>query len=256
MFNLSRVAGPALAGLLIGTVGFAGAYAFDLATFGASLVAIWLLPRLPKIEDAESVSLRSILDGFRLVVREPALLGIFTVDTVAMIFGMPSALFPAFGEALGGGASTVGLLYAAPSAGALRCVGLFGLDDARSQARARRLRRGRGVGGRDRCVRVRDEHSARAPDARVRRRRRLRQRGAALDDPAPGDARLDARTPLGDRARAGRGNAGARQPRGRPARVAGGDPRVRRLGRRSLRASGRRSSRFALPAFRRYEKPA
>ena len=65
------------------------------------------------------MSLRSILDGFRLVVREPALLGIFTVDTVAMIFGMPSALFPAFGEALGGGASTVGLLYAAPSAGAL-----------------------------------------------------------------------------------------------------------------------------------------
>jgi MFS family permease len=119
VFNLSRVAGPALAGLLIGTVGFAGAYGFDLATFGASLVAIWLLPRLPKIEDAESVSLRSILDGFRLVVREPALLGIFTVDTVAMIFGMPSALFPAFGEALGGGASTVGLLYAAPSAGAL-----------------------------------------------------------------------------------------------------------------------------------------
>lgn len=118
VFNLSRVAGPALAGVLIGTVGFAGAYAFDLATFGASLVAIWLLPRLPKIEDAEKVSLRSILDGFRLVKREHALLGIFTVDTVAMIFGMPSALFPAFGEELGGGASTVGLLYAAPSAGA------------------------------------------------------------------------------------------------------------------------------------------
>jgi MFS family permease len=118
VFNLSRVAGPALAGVLIATVGFGGAYAFDLATFGASLVAIWLLPRLPKIEDAESPSLRSILEGFRLVRREPALLGIFTVDTVAMIFGMPSALFPAFGEALGGGASTVGLLYAAPSAGA------------------------------------------------------------------------------------------------------------------------------------------
>ena len=119
VFNLSRVAGPALAGLLIAVLGYAGAYAFDLATFGASLVSIWLLPRLPRIEDAESPSLRSILDGFRLVKREPALLGIFTVDTVAMIFGMPSALFPAFGDALGGGAGTTGLLYAAPSAGAL-----------------------------------------------------------------------------------------------------------------------------------------
>jgi MFS family permease len=119
VFNLSRVAGPALAGLLIAVVGYAGAYAFDLATFGASLVSIWLLPRLPRIEDAESPSLRSILEGFRLIKREPALLGIFTVDTVAMIFGMPSALFPAFGDALGGGAGTTGLLYAAPSAGAL-----------------------------------------------------------------------------------------------------------------------------------------
>jgi MFS family permease len=119
VFNLSRVAGPALAGILIASLGFAGAYAVDLATFASSLVAIWLLPRLPKIEEAESPSLRSIAEGFRLVRREPALLGIFSVDTVAMIFGMPSALFPAFAEDLGGGAETTGLLYAAPSAGAL-----------------------------------------------------------------------------------------------------------------------------------------
>jgi len=119
VFNLARVAGPALAGGLIATLGFAGAYAVDLGTFGASLVAIWLLPRLPLIEGAERPSLRSIGDGFRLVRREPALLGIFSVDTVAMLFGMPSALFPAFGEELGGGPGTVGLLYAAPSAGAL-----------------------------------------------------------------------------------------------------------------------------------------
>jgi MFS family permease len=46
------------------------------------------------------------------------LLGIFVVDSVAMIFGMPRALFPAFAEQLGGGA-VLGLLYAAPFAGAL-----------------------------------------------------------------------------------------------------------------------------------------
>ena len=119
VFNLSRVAGPALAGGLIATLGFAGAYAVDLATFAASLVAIWLLPRFPRIEGADPPSLRAIGDGFRLVRREPALLGIFSVDTVAMLFGMPSALFPAFAEELGGGPGTTGLLYAAPSAGAL-----------------------------------------------------------------------------------------------------------------------------------------
>jgi len=35
-----------------------------------------------------------------------------------MIFGMPEALFPAFGEHLGGGARTVGFLYAGPWIGA------------------------------------------------------------------------------------------------------------------------------------------
>ena len=119
IFNLARVGGPALAGVLIAWVGLAATYTVDLATFGASLVAIWLLPRMPPAHDAERASLRTIVEGFRFVRSRPVLLGIFAVDTNAMVFGMPSALFPAVGDQLGGGAQTVGLLYAAPSAGAL-----------------------------------------------------------------------------------------------------------------------------------------
>jgi MFS family permease len=45
--------------------------------------------------------------------------GGFLVDINAMVFGMPRALFPQLGtELFGGGAGTVGLLYAAPAAGA------------------------------------------------------------------------------------------------------------------------------------------
>ena len=48
------------------------------------------------------------------------MLGIFAVDASAMVFGMPSALFPAIAlHRLGGNAATVGYLYAAPYAGAL-----------------------------------------------------------------------------------------------------------------------------------------
>jgi MFS family permease len=118
VFTLARVAGPALGGLLIGVLGFAGAYAIDLGTFAASLLAIWLLPPAPPAPDAERASLRSILDGFRYIRRRKVLLGIFVVDTNAMIFGMPKALFPALAERLGGGAGSVGLLYAATSTGA------------------------------------------------------------------------------------------------------------------------------------------
>jgi MFS family permease len=119
VFTLARVAGPVMAGVLITVVGLAGAYAIDIATFAASLVAIWLLPPVPPAPDADRPSLQSILDGFRYVKRRRELLGIFLVDTNAMIFGMPRALFPAFAERLGGGAGILGLLYAAPFAGAL-----------------------------------------------------------------------------------------------------------------------------------------
>jgi MFS family permease len=118
VFTLARVAGPVMGGGLIAAVGLAGAYAVDLATFAASLLAIWLLPAMPPAPDADRPSLRSIADGFRYVVSKKVLLGIFLVDTNVMIFGMPRALFPAFAEKLGGGPGVLGLFYAATSAGA------------------------------------------------------------------------------------------------------------------------------------------
>jgi MFS family permease len=116
--NFNAVAGPAAGGLVIAGIGFTGTYILDVASFAASLVSIWLLPTLPPAHDAEAASLRSILDGFRYIRSQPVILGIFLVDTNAMIFGMPMALFPALGEHFGGGSRTVGFLYAAPYAGA------------------------------------------------------------------------------------------------------------------------------------------
>jgi MFS family permease len=117
--NFNAVAGPAAGGLVIAAIGFTGTYVLDVASFVISLASIWQLPKLPPAHDAEAASLRSILDGFRYVRTQPVVLGIFLVDTNAMIFGMPMALFPALGAHFGGGAKTVGFLYAAPYAGAL-----------------------------------------------------------------------------------------------------------------------------------------
>jgi predicted MFS family arabinose efflux permease len=119
VFTLARVAGPAAAGLLIDGVGLAGAYAFDIATFSASLLAIWPLPSAPAGPDADRPTLRSIIDGFRLIRRRKALLGIFVVDTNAMVFGMPRSLFPALADRLGGGPSLLGFMYSSLFAGAL-----------------------------------------------------------------------------------------------------------------------------------------
>jgi MFS family permease len=117
--NFAAVAGPAAGGLIIAGVGLAGTYLIDVASFGASLASIWLLPPLPAAPGAERAGVRSIVEGFRYVRTQPVILGIFLVDTNAMIFGMPMALFPAIGDHFGGGSKTVGFLYAAPYAGAL-----------------------------------------------------------------------------------------------------------------------------------------
>jgi MFS family permease len=125
--SLGAVAGPATGGLLIAGVGLTGTYLIDVGTFAASLIAIWRLPAFPPHEEAERAGLRSMLEGFRFVLSQRVIIGIFLLDTNAMVFGMPSALFPALAEhTFGGGATTVGFLYAAPYAGALAATLLSG----------------------------------------------------------------------------------------------------------------------------------
>jgi MFS family permease len=115
------IAGPALGGLLVATLGPAATYSVDLSTFAASLVALWLMRAAPPPPGADAPSLRSILEGLRYARSRRELLGTYLVDINAMFFGMPMALFPAIAEGFGG--SSVGLLYAAPAVGAL-CVTL------------------------------------------------------------------------------------------------------------------------------------
>jgi MFS family permease len=119
--SFASVAGPAFAGVLIGTVGLTTTYALDLATFVAGIAGIAALPRIAPVANADRPSVRSIVDGFRYVRRQPVVLGFMLVDVNAMVFGMPMALFPAIATHKYGDASLVGYLYAAPYAGALVC---------------------------------------------------------------------------------------------------------------------------------------
>ncbi len=118
--QLALVAGPALAGVLIATVGLSAVYGIDVATFAVALVAALLLPALVPSGGGTPMGLRSMTEGFRHLRGEKLLSASYWIDLNAMIFGMPRAVFPALGVGLfGGGAGVVGLLYAAPGAGAL-----------------------------------------------------------------------------------------------------------------------------------------
>jgi MFS family permease len=117
--QFGAVSGPAFAGILIKFVDLKWIYLGDSATYVGAIVAVAMLPPLVARLDADRPSLASIVAGFRYVRRQPVVLGFFLVDTNAMIFGMPSALFPAVAVHRFGDASLVGYLYTAPAVGAL-----------------------------------------------------------------------------------------------------------------------------------------
>jgi MFS family permease len=116
----AAIAGPALGGLLIVAAGIGWAYLIDAATFLASLVAVLLVAPAPPKGEVAPQALESLREGWQFLRRQPVILGTFVLDTNAMVFGMPQALFPAVAaQHFDAGAGVVGLLYAAPSAGAL-----------------------------------------------------------------------------------------------------------------------------------------
>jgi MFS family permease len=112
--------GPAIAGVLIATVGFAWTYTIDVALFLAAFVGILSLPRLPPEGEVHRPGLASLRYGFAFLRTAPNIRMSFLVDILAMTFGQPRVLFPAVGTLLlGGGAVTVGVLTASFAVGAL-----------------------------------------------------------------------------------------------------------------------------------------
>ncbi|MBV8065245.1 MAG: MFS transporter [Actinobacteria bacterium] len=116
--NLGLVLGPAIAGVLISEIGFAGTYGVSLGGIVLSLVSVLGLPRIPPDANAPRMSLATIADGFRYLRTQHLVLAFFLVDTFAMLFGMPNALFPALAQHVFRDSRSVGFLFAAPAVGA------------------------------------------------------------------------------------------------------------------------------------------
>lgn len=120
VIQVATIVGPAIAGILIATVGLPWTYGLDAASFGGLLVTSLLLRPLPPQHGGQTAGLRSILAGMSYLRGRQALQGIYLIDLNAMIFGMPRALFPALAAGLFHvGPQGLGLLYAAPGIGAL-----------------------------------------------------------------------------------------------------------------------------------------
>ncbi|MBX6750569.1 MAG: MFS transporter [Micromonosporaceae bacterium] len=123
------VVGPLLAGALIPLVGIGPLYLLDAIAMTAVLWAVVRLPALPAparattrgVADLLAVAVaagRGIAEGARYLVGQRVLLATLGVDLAAMVFALPSALYPEL-AALTYGPHALGLLFAAFPAGVL-----------------------------------------------------------------------------------------------------------------------------------------
>ena len=126
VFQIGAVAGPLLAGVMLRWVDLSTLYLIDAITCIAPIWATFRLTPMPPLDAVRGVArwgFAAVLDGFRYLAGNQVVLMSFVVDLIAMIFGMPRALFPqmaheSFGGPLEGG-TTMALLSAAMAVGAI-----------------------------------------------------------------------------------------------------------------------------------------
>ncbi|HUB37706.1 MAG TPA: MFS transporter [Streptosporangiaceae bacterium] len=119
--NISVITGTALGGLLAVHPGVQAVYALDVASFLLSLGFLARLRPLPAPAVSESQrapGFRAVLQGLSYARGRTDLLGSYLVDLGAMTLAYPNALFPFMAASLHA-SWAVGLMFAAPSAGAV-----------------------------------------------------------------------------------------------------------------------------------------
>ena len=117
-YNLAYIVGPGLAGWMAVTWGAAAGFAIDAASYLCVVIALLTLNRKDfRGGESGDITWHALAEGWHYALERRDLLGTYLIDLNAMFFGMPNALFPAFGAVLG--EQYVGWLYAAGSVGAV-----------------------------------------------------------------------------------------------------------------------------------------
>jgi MFS family permease len=128
--QFGAIVGPLLAGLLLNWVDLSTLYLLDALTCVAPIWATFRVAPMPALpsDATRRWGIGAVLDGMRYLAGNTVVLMSFVVDLIAMILGMPRALFPqlahqSFGGPIEGG-SAMALLAASISVGAV-AGGLF-----------------------------------------------------------------------------------------------------------------------------------
>jgi MFS family permease len=122
IFQVARVVGQAVSGVLIATTGAGGAMLLNAATYLAPVFALTLIQVRDQRQDTQAAPLRTALsEGVMTLWKRPALLG--TISLMATVGGLPyavSLMMPAVAdEVLGTNSIGLGLLLASGAVGAV-----------------------------------------------------------------------------------------------------------------------------------------
>jgi MFS family permease len=128
LFNSARIIGPAIAGLIVGWIGEAPAFAINAVTFLAVIFAL-LLMRVgsDQIQPARGKGFSDLLQGLRYLAGEKQIFGLVAMVALVSFVGAPyMVLLPVFArDILQIGAEGFGQLMAAHGIGAL--IGALGV---------------------------------------------------------------------------------------------------------------------------------
>jgi MFS family permease len=123
VMQAGSIAGPLAAGVLIPVIGLPTLYLIDACALSAAIWAVWRLPALaPLSGEARRAGWRDVLNGFGYLATHKLLLVSFLADIIAMVFGMPRALFPELADIGYPGVGqdfALGLIFAAIPIGSL-----------------------------------------------------------------------------------------------------------------------------------------
>lgn len=118
--NIAYIAGPGLAGWIAVKYGAAVAFGLDAASYLAAIAALLAMKqKVFQSGEEGAITWHTLAEGWHYALERKDLLGTYLIDMNAMFFGMPNALFPAFGAIFG--EQNVGWLYSAGPVGALLC---------------------------------------------------------------------------------------------------------------------------------------
>jgi len=122
-WQIAAVMGPAIGGLIYGFSSISVAYS---TVFVLYLVSLWMISRVEikriflSTESAEEPIFSRIKEGIRFVMKSPELVGAFSLDMFAVLFGGAVAMLPVYAsDILHVGPEGLGFLRACPAIGAI-----------------------------------------------------------------------------------------------------------------------------------------